>query len=216
MWKPSRRRPLHLAREAEPSADPLAALAHRARQGDAAAAHDLLVAIAPSLLRVARQALGPAHPEVQDVAQEAAYGVLLGLARFRGECTLLHFACRVAVLASMNVRRRDRSQSEKVKHLVEQQSSDADSVPSPEHVLLEQRAADAVRELLGTLPEAQAEVLGLHHMVGLTALEIAKVTQAPVETVRSRLRLGRQALRQRVLGDEQLSELMGVSDGHPR
>jgi DNA-directed RNA polymerase specialized sigma24 family protein len=53
-------------------------------------------------------------------------------------------------------------------------------------------------------------------MVGLTALEIAKVTRVPLETVRSRLRLGRQALRQRVLGDEQLSELMGVSDGHPR
>jgi RNA polymerase sigma-70 factor (ECF subfamily) len=74
-----------------------------------------------------------------------------------------------------------------------------------------------VRLLLGSLPEAQAEVLGLHHVVGLTALEIARVTQTPVETVRSRLRLGRQALRQLVLKDAQLSEVMGVKeDGHAR
>jgi RNA polymerase sigma-70 factor (ECF subfamily) len=127
----------------------------------------------------------------------------------------MHFACRAAVLASMNVRRRDVSRNEKVKRLAELRSAE-DSAPSPERVLLEQRAANVVRELLGSLPEAQAEVLGLHHVVGLTALEIANITQAPLETVRSRLRLGRQALRQKVLENEELSDGMGVSDGHAR
>jgi len=213
MWTPRRPRP-PLAREPG-SSDPLAELTRRARDGDARATHDLLVAIAPAVLRVARQVLGPTHPEVQDVAQEAACGVLRGLERFRGECTLLHFACRAAVLASMNVRRRDISQSRKARRLTEL-LGDGDSAPSPERLLLEQRAASAVRELLGRLPEAQAEVLALHHVVGLTAAEIAAVMGAPIETVRSRLRLGRQALRQRVLGDEELAEAMGVSDGHAR
>jgi RNA polymerase sigma factor (sigma-70 family) len=215
MWKPPPRVKLELARERESSSDPLAELARRARDGDQSAMHDVLVAIAPALLRVARQVLGREHPEVKDVAQEAGYGVLRGLAGFRGECTVMHFACRAAVLASMNVRRRDVSQNEKVKRLAELRSAE-DAAPSPERVLLEQRAANAVRELLGSLPEAQAEVLGLHHVVGLTALEIANITQAPVETVRSRLRLGRQALRQKVLDNEELSEGMGVSDGHAR
>ena len=215
MWKPPPRPRLELARERESSPDPLAKLARRARDGDQSAMHALLVAIAPALLRVARQVLGREHPEVQDVAQEAGYGVLRGLAGFRGECTLMHFACRAAVLASMNVRRRDLSQNEKVKRLAELRCVE-DDAPSPERVLLEQRAANAVRELLGSLPEAQAEVLGLHHVVGLTALEIANITRAPLETVRSRLRLGRQALRQKVLENEELSEGMGVSDGHAR
>jgi RNA polymerase sigma-70 factor, ECF subfamily len=213
MWTPRRRR-MPLDREPG-SGDPLAELTRRARAGETRAIHELLVAIAPAVLRVARQVLGPAHPEVQDVAQEAACGVLRGLERFRGECTLMHFACRTAVLASMNVRRRDVSQSRKARGLSELLGEGASS-PSPERLLLGQRAAAALRELLGLLPEAQAEVLALHHVVGLTAAEIASATSTPVETVRSRLRLGRQALRQRVLGDEELAEVMGVSDGHAR
>jgi RNA polymerase sigma factor (sigma-70 family) len=170
------------------------------------------MAVGPSLLRVARQVLGPDHPEVHDVAQESAFALLQALPRFRRECTFRHFACRVAVLSAMNVRRRDASQLHKVQRLSSTRH-EAEGAASPEDMLLEQRAASAVRELLGCLPMAQAEVLGMHYVVGLTAAEIARVTGAPVETVRSRLRLGRQALRQRVLADRELRDAMGVSDG---
>ena len=62
-------------------------------------------------------------------------------------------------------------------------------------------------------------MLSLHHVVGLTLPEIASVTSAPLETVRSRLRLGRQAVRQRVLGDRKLlaivrEEEVGGCDEH--
>jgi RNA polymerase sigma factor (sigma-70 family) len=198
--------------------DPLAELVALARQGDRSAAHALLLALTPALLRVARQVLGREHPEVKDVAQEAACGVLLGLPRFRGECTILHFASRVAVLAAMNARRRELSHTRKLSNVTELRAMYAayTDAPTPEQRLLSEHAANAIRELIGTLPEAQAEVLGLHHIVGLTAIEIAGVTGAPLETVRSRLRLGRQALRQRVLGDQCLLEVVGASDGHAR
>jgi RNA polymerase sigma-70 factor, ECF subfamily len=196
--------------------DPLGDLAARARSGDRTAIHALIVAIGPSLLRVARQVLGPAHPEVQDVAQEAAWGVLRGLDGFRGDCTIQHFACRVAVLASMNVRRRERSQRHKAEQLGQLWQAEGVEAPSPERLALDQRAANALRDLLDTLPTAQGEVLCLHHMVGLTALEIATLDGSPLETVRSRLRLGRKALLLRVLGDEQLLEILGVSDGNAR
>lgn len=214
MWTRRPRPKLQLLPEA--SADALASVSERARAGDRAAIRALLVAIGPSLLRVARQVLGPGHPEIQDVAQEAAWGVLRGLDGFRGECTLHHFACRVAVLASMNVRRRERSQAYKVQQLGVLWQAEAAEAPSPERAALEQRAAHALRELLDTLPEAQAEVLCLHHMAGLTASEIAALGGTPVETVRSRLRLGRKALMERVLGSEQLLDALGVSDGNAR
>src|SRR5687768_1210773 len=140
MWKRQKRPDLCLAAEPGPGTDPLAEVARRAAEGHGSAVHALLVAIGPSLLRVARQVLGPAHPEVHDVAQEAAFGVLRALARFRGECTVLHFACRVAVLSAMNVRRRDASQLDKVKQLRDEPPN-ADAAASPEQVLLEQRAA---------------------------------------------------------------------------
>ena len=198
--------------------DPLAELARRAAAGDHAAANALLTKLAPALLRVARQVLGPQHPEVSDVAQEAACGLLLALPRFRGECTLVHFACRVAMLVSMNVRRREASHSRKTETFTElQEVYPATALPpTPEDRLLGERAAGAIRQLLSSLPEAQAEVLGLHHIVGLTMPEIAAVTGAPLETVRSRLRLGRNAVRVRVLEDRRLLEVVGGSDDHDR
>jgi RNA polymerase sigma-70 factor (ECF subfamily) len=214
MWTRRPRPSLELAPGA--SADPLADVAARAKAGDRAAVRELLAAIGPSLLRVARQVLGPGHPEIPDVAQEAAWGVLRGLESFRGECTLQHFACRVAVLTSMNVRRRERSQQFKAQQLSQLWHTEGVEAPSPERVALEQRAASALRELLDTLPVAQAEVLCLHHVVGLTALEIAALGGTPVETVRSRLRLGRKALMARVLESEQLLDTLGVSDEHAR
>jgi RNA polymerase sigma-70 factor, ECF subfamily len=214
MWTHRPPPSLELARGA--STDPLAEAAKRARAGDRAAIRELLVAIGPSLLRVARQVLGPGHPEIQDVAQEAAWGVLRSLDGFRGECTVQHFACRVAVLAAMNVRRRDRSQLYKAQRLSEEWRAEGAESASPERAALAQRAADALRGLLDTLPAAQAEVLCLHHMVGLTAPEIATLGGTAVETVRSRLRLGRKALMERVLGSEHLRDTLGVSDENAR
>ena len=129
---------------------------------------------------------------------------------------MVHFACRVAVLVSMNVRRRQASHVRKAECLSELQEVYPASAlpPTPEDRLLGERAAEAIRELLGSLPEAQAEVLGLHHVVGLTLPEIAAVTSAPLETVRSRLRLGRHAVRQRVLGDQRLLEVVSGRDEH--
>jgi RNA polymerase sigma factor (sigma-70 family) len=214
MWMQRPRPNLESARAA--GEDPLAPLVERARSGDRAAIHALVVAIGPSLLRVARQVLGPGHAEVPDVAQEAALGVLRRLDTFRGECSMQHFACRVAVLTGMNVRRRERSQRFKAQRLGELEPEGEGEGGSPEHRVLAQRAASALRALLDELPAPQAEVLCLHHMVGLTAQEIATLAGAPLETVRSRLRLGRKALMARVLGDEQLLDTLGVSDGTAR
>jgi RNA polymerase sigma-70 factor (ECF subfamily) len=214
MWtRPPRR---SLEPEQGTRADPLASLVERARSGDRAAIHALLVAVGPSLLRVARQVLGPGHPEVPDVAQDAAWGVLRRLDTFRGDCSLQHFACRIAVLTAMNVRRRERSQRFKAERLGELEPASSEEHASPERQVLAQRAAGALRALLDELPAPQAEVLCLHHMVGLTALEIATAAGVPLETVRSRLRLGRKALMARVLGDEQLLDTLGVSDGTAR
>src|SRR5712671_5806701 len=81
--------------------DPLRALAAAAAAGDREAQRTLLVAVGPSLLR---SVLGNAHPDVEDTLQDAMVAVHLALAGFRGECTTLHFACRVAVQTSMNAR----------------------------------------------------------------------------------------------------------------
>jgi RNA polymerase sigma factor (sigma-70 family) len=188
--------------------DELAELGRAVSSGDQAALRTFLASVVPPLLRVARRVLGPGHPDIEDVAYEAAYAVVDGLPRFRGEGTVLHFACRVAVLSSMNVRRRDAAQ----KRARVRQACDVDSVeasePDPEQLAVSGALVPIVRELLDTLPPPLAEALALHNMLGYTVSEVAELSGAPVETVRSRLRLAKQALRRRVLGHPQLREVV--------
>jgi RNA polymerase sigma-70 factor (ECF subfamily) len=187
--------------------DDLAELALLVTAGDRAALRTFLAQVVPHLLRVARRVLGPQHPDLEDVAYEAAYAVVEGLPTFRGEGTLLHFACRVAVLTAMNVRRRDAAH----KRARVSSGCDPDSIEALERDPEEQAAlgvlAPIVRELLDTLPEPLAEALALHNMLGYTVQEVAEQTGAPLETVRSRLRLAKQALRKRALGHPRLREV---------
>jgi len=197
--------------------DPLRALLPAVADGDARAINQLLEAIGPRILRVVRQVLGATHPEVEDVVQEAAFGVMEALPDFRGECRVLYFASRVALLTAMNARRRlslrERvTSTARVSDLDELASSDQ----SPSAALRAARRRRAVMELLAELPAGQAEALAMHCVLGYTLDETAEACRAPVNTVRGRLLTAKAALRKRLdadpeLRDEVLDSERGVS-----
>ncbi len=192
--------------------DELLVLAQAVVAGDRAALRTFLAAIVPRLLRVARRVLGPRHPDEEDVAYEAAYAVVEALSGFRGEGTLLHFACRVGVLTAMNVRRRDAAQKRaRSRHACDPDSVETDAL-NPEELAAAGALAPIVRELLDTLPEPLAEALALHNMLGYSVQEVAALSGAPLETVRSRLRLAKQALRRRVLAHPLLREAVPIDE----
>ena len=64
-----------------------------------------------------------------------------------------------------------------------------------------------MRTLLGELPEAQAEAMVLRLALGYSIEEIAGISSAPINTVRSRLRLAKDALRSRIEADPRWAEL---------
>jgi RNA polymerase sigma-70 factor, ECF subfamily len=189
--------------------DELRPLAEAANDGDVVALRTLLTVLAPQILRVVRRVLGHGHPDVEDVAQECAVELVGALRRFRGESSVHHFACRVVLQSAMNARRKLGASK---RAPPEGPRFDADEVadiePDVESRVLCRASIELLRQLCDELPAAQSEALALHLVLGHTVTEIAAICEAPLETVRSRLRAARIALTNRALHDPRLRELV--------
>ncbi|HEX4335590.1 MAG TPA: sigma-70 family RNA polymerase sigma factor [Polyangiaceae bacterium] len=192
----------------EPSlSGPLAQIVTLSRDGNPEAQRTLLVTVGPAMLRVIRGVLGAAHPDVEDTLQDSMVALYLALPGFRGECTPLHFACRIAVQTAMNARRRAGYRTRHTPSSAPEELADlARDDRSPAEIVSAARRREGLRQLVSELPEAQAEVLALHAVLGYTIEETAAVTAAPLNTVRSRLRNALSKLRVRLHSDAALRE----------
>jgi RNA polymerase sigma-70 factor (ECF subfamily) len=186
------------------------ALARAASGGDVLATRKLVEAVAPRMGGVVRVVLGGAHSDAEDVLQQALIAFVQALPRFRGECEPPHFASRVAVLTAMAARRRARNQRARHDDLVDPDMTPASSGPFKANAPFGERRKEAIRELLEQLPEEQAEALALRAVLGWTLEEIAATSGAPVNTVRSRMRLAKEAMRRRIEADPALKDLLEV------
>jgi len=187
--------------------DPLEAVARAAASGDAAATRRLVVELAPAVLRMVRRVLGPTHPDVEDHAQETLVGVIRALPQFRFECSVVHFAVGIAVRRVTAARRRSRAVLgwlDRFRRHEEPLHEEAGDRGDPAVADRKRRMLDA---LLRELPEAQAETMLLRVALGLSLEEIAAATSTPLNTVRSRLRLAKEALRRRIESDPRWLEL---------
>lgn len=200
------------AQSLRPQNDDLLSLVRETRAGNAEAGGTLVAVLTPYVFRQVRRILGATHIELDDVAQDAILEVVRALPRYREECTVLHFASRVAVKVAIDVRRRDRYRDRRGTELEHEVKLELEAHQiSPEQHVATRSLVEAVRELLATLPEAQAEAVALHFVIGLSVTEIAAATLASFETTRSRLRLGMNALRELVSGDERWQDALGRS-----
>jgi RNA polymerase sigma factor (sigma-70 family) len=195
--------------------DELLSLA-RAATDDADAAATLVGALCGGMLRIVRKVLGRRHPDVDDVTQDAIIALLTALLTFRGECTVEHFANRIALLTALAARRRSRSRARKVEPgadtFDEIAAADVEvgEHASPLATTVAARRRMLVRQLLDELPDVIAEALASHFILGYTVDEIAASSSVPANTVWSRLRLGKQALRRKLERDTELADMLGV------
>jgi RNA polymerase sigma factor (sigma-70 family) len=199
------------AREHRPgeAIDPLGALASEAVRGNQEAQRTLLVTVGPALLRAIRGVYGAAHPDIEDVLQEAMTAVHTALPTFRGECRVVHFACRVAVQAALHARRRAGYRKRYTSLTSPEELEElAGHDQSPTEVQAAAERREALRHLLDELPEAQAEALALHVVLGYSVEETAAAQRVPLNTARSRLRTALASLRVRVTGDAKLRSIL--------
>jgi RNA polymerase sigma factor (sigma-70 family) len=181
----------------------------QAATGNPEAAATLIVHVGGPMLRVVRKVLGRANPDVDDVAQDAVVALLQALAMFRGECSVDHFARRIALLTALAARRRVQLRARRADADGSTLVDDiAGQDPSPLAGTVATRRRELVRRLLDELPDVIAEALALHFILGYTVEEIAAAASVPVNTVWSRLRLGKRALRRKLTGDTRLAEML--------
>lgn len=183
-------------------------LVRAASAGDERATKQLLEAVAPRVGRVVRVILGFGHPDCDDVTQLALIAFTQGLTAFRGECQPSHYASRIAVRTAVQARRRSRTLHARFDDLTEGEEPETTSVH--DDVLAEQRKR-IVRDLLGIIPAEQAEALALRVALGWTLEEIAIASDTPLNTVRSRLRLAKEALRRKIEADPILRDELEVT-----
>jgi RNA polymerase sigma-70 factor (ECF subfamily) len=201
------------AARAPRSADDLGPIVAAARAGSQSAIRTLVSAVGPAILKTLRRVLGAGHPELEDAAQESAFAFVTALGGFRGECSTVHFACRIAVLTAL---KRRRAEPPAAATLPDDDHPAAAALPgtdeTPLAALVSARRRTVLRDLLRDLAAPQAEALALHLMLGHSIEEVAAAVGAPGNTVRSRIRLGKEALRARIAADGRLAELLAVSE----
>jgi RNA polymerase sigma factor (sigma-70 family) len=188
--------------------DPLLDLARSAIAGNSGAMRRLVDAVAPSVYNVARAVLGVSNVDAQDAAQESLVAFVEALERFRGDSGVMHFACRVALHVSVSARRRARSRRSTAGAFGNEALTLQPATGRSEEELSGARRRDLLRSLIDLLPEEQAETIGLRFMLGCSLREVAESTGVPENTVRSRLRLAKEALRRRIEEDPAAADLL--------
>jgi RNA polymerase sigma-70 factor (ECF subfamily) len=185
----------------------LTPLVRRAQQGDPDAVNQVVADLAPGVLRALTALLGRQHPDIEDQAQDVLLAVIQALPEFRGESTLLHFAVRIAARKSVLVKRRSRSVLGWLQSFWQGEHPLRQSPTPALEELRGERQRALLRLLLSELPDVQAEALLLRVVCGHSIEEISTITQTPFNTVRSRLRLAKEALRQRIEAEPKWAEL---------
>ncbi len=179
-------------------------LARQAATGDLVAAQALLEGVRTPVARVVAGVLGAGHADIDDVIQQTLIALVRALPAFRGECHPAGFACRIALRTASRARKRGRLEQtlrdEFARFSVEQGTAE-----SPSELAASEQRRRVLRDLLGDLPEEQAESLALRVMLGWSLEEVARATGAPVNTVRSRVRLAKEALRRRLEATPELA-----------
>jgi RNA polymerase sigma-70 factor (ECF subfamily) len=162
-----------------------------AANGDRRAAATLARQLLPRVRNLVRY-LVRGDRDVDDITQDALVAVLRGLHSYRGEGAFRAWVDRVAARTAFGCLRSRRAEQEKSSHAAGLHAAlSEDSAPADDYL-----AKRRLVRLLDALPFDQRHALVLHHVVGMTVAEVADEMEAPIETVRSRLRIGRERMRQ--------------------
>lgn len=164
-----------------------------AAAGDRQAAHELLTELLPRARNLIRY-LVRSDGEVDEIAQLALLEILRSFHTYRAAGSLQAWADRITARVTMTyIKGRRRLSSWQVPGVPELYAVRSEEAPPDEYLTRRQTVA-----LLDALPPEQRHAVVMHHVAGFSVVEISQELGVPMETVRSRLRLGIKRLRDRL------------------
>ncbi|MEV0724548.1 RNA polymerase sigma factor [Micromonospora purpureochromogenes] len=176
-------------------ADDIDDLARAAARGEPGAVDALLAAVRPEMLRLCARLL-PHREDAEEACQDALLALARGIDRFEGRSSFHTWLYRLTANRARSTYRA----------LRRRWVLEAGGVPLPDRA--DPRRTSVVAgtrlDLLDALDAIRpdlAEVVTLRDVLGLSYHEIAALLDAPEGTVKSRLHLARQLVRQRLADD---------------
>ena len=165
-------------------------LASACAGGDREAQRQLVNAIFDTVTSTVSYALN-SHIFAQDVVQESLMEVLNSMKYFRGECSLATWSRRI----SMRVAYKKLKQYRKHQKQLQNFTPETDEAPAGEHVVGTRELRMQLNSAIAALPIKQQQVIRLKYVHEHSVQEIAQIVEAPQETVRDRLKVGKKKLR---------------------
>jgi RNA polymerase sigma-70 factor (ECF subfamily) len=174
-------------------------LLRAARGGDTDALDALLRRFQPQIYRFGMKMCRDPE-DARDILQETLFAAARTLPGFRGGSSLSTWLYTIARSFCIKKRRRSVFAPEVVS--LESEATLAESAPDqardPERTLSDREVAEALESAIASLEPEYREVLILRDMEGLSAAEVAEVTDLSVAAVKSRLHRARVAVRDRL------------------
>jgi RNA polymerase sigma-70 factor (ECF subfamily) len=130
--------------------------------------------------------------DAEDVTQETFVNAFRALGSYRGDGPLRAWLLRIATRQSFR-RLSQRRTAAPLDAVTEERVADADADPAGSVVAAERD--DSLRRAVTRLPDRYREVVALRFFADLSLAEIAEATGRPLNTVKTHLRRGLEALR---------------------
>jgi RNA polymerase sigma-70 factor, ECF subfamily len=191
--------------EREPALDD-AQLIAAVREGDEDAARALYARLHAKVDGTVRRLLGPADSDREDCVQLAFVEIVRSIDRYRGECSLEHWATRVAAhVVFKHIRRRKTER--RIFERGARTSDRPEPISAPRRLIARDLAA-RVREKLATLSTDKVYAFLLHDVLGFDLREIAEITSVSVAAAQQRLVRGRREVHAHLAADAELAAML--------
>lgn len=180
------------------------ALVKKASQGDASAFEQLMRAQESRMYAVSLRMCGN-REDALDCTQEAMLRIFRAIGNFKGQSSFATWAYRITMNTCLDeLRRRKLRTSSSLDALLDSGWSPADENDTPEKHSIASEQRRTLEKAIADLPEDMRAAIVLRDIQGFSYDEIAKILEANVGTIKSRISRGREKLREMLVKQPEL------------